>query len=119
MAHTDEHDLSDVSTAQLLQVNRARNRAAAAVTSENTDSATPQIRQFSYATIALTLTLIGAVGGLFVGWMAPFSIAGLVFAKLAPAAPEDLRKIRVSVALGTAGCVFGVVWVAYYVLALG
>lgn len=108
IADSGETDLSAVQTEQLLQIQRE----------SAPEPVEPVDPSGSYANIALILAIIGAGAGLFVGWLAPASIAAAVFARLANESLEHRRKVRAAIVLSLVGGFFSIVWIGYYVMIL-
>ncbi|HLP23452.1 MAG TPA: hypothetical protein VK139_05360 [Microbacteriaceae bacterium] len=103
----DEADPARVDTAQLLQLGRAEAIEPEAIP-----------RTIPYAVISILLGVIGAIGGLFVLWMVPFSLGAIVFAWLARRDGQRGTPARLGVVTGLVGLAFGGVWVLYALGAL-
>ena len=108
----DTGQLQALPTGQLLKVHRPP------VELDDEVEEDTQRRVYSY--VGAVLGVIGAVASLFVGWMLPLSIAGIVFGVLGLRREEHARvPAFVGIGAGLAGLVFSAVWIGYYAIIFG
>jgi hypothetical protein len=77
-----------------------------------------QRRVFSW--IGAILGSIGALASLFVGWLLPLPLAGIIFGVLGLRREEHGRTLAfVAIGTGITGLVFSAVWLGYYAIVYG
>jgi hypothetical protein len=77
-----------------------------------------QRRVFSW--IGAILGSIGALASLFVGWLLPLPLAGIIFGVLGLRREEHGRTLAfVAIGTGITGLVFSAVWIGYYAIVYG
>jgi hypothetical protein len=109
----DTGQLQALPTGQLLRVHRPPVDLDEDEVEEDT-----QRRVYSY--VGAVFGVIGAVASLFVGWMLPLSIAGIVFGVLGLRREEHGRvPAFVGIGAGLVGLVFSAVWIGYYAIVFG
>lgn len=110
----DTGELHTLPTGQLLIVHRPEFSAA------TSDVAEDRTQRRVYSWVAAVVGTLGAVASLFVGWMLPLSIAGIVFGILGLRREEEGRTLAfVGIGTGVAGLVFSAVWIGYYAIVFG
>lgn len=77
-----------------------------------------QRRVFSW--IGAILGSVGALASLFVGWLLPVPLAGIIFGVLGLRREEHGRTLAfVAIGTGITGLVFSAVWIGYYAIVYG
>jgi hypothetical protein len=112
----DTGRIQQLPTGQLLLVHRLGYPEPETVDDEEEVDAQRRV----YSWIGAVLGSIGALASLFVGWLLPLPLAGIIFGVLGLRREEHGRTLAfVAIGTGITGLVFSAVWLGYYAIVYG